>query len=221
MKKTISTILTIVCIGLFLFHTYGPKPSYSTLTDVPEYSGEPYVIINDNKPTFTEKELKASPYEDYTELDYLNRPLRATAMINKSLMPTEERGTIGSIKPPGWHTVKYDVVPGKYLYNRCHLIGHQLTGENANKNNLVTCTRYMNTEGMLPFENMVTDYIKETNNKVLYRITPIYKDNNLLIDGVQLEAQSIEDNSIEINIFIYNIQPGVVIDYETGKSSLE
>ena len=138
-------------------------------------------------------------------------------------MPTEKRGSIGSVKPTGWYTVKYDIVDGKYLYNRCHLIGYQLTAENANKNNLITGTRYLNVDGMLLFENMVADYIKETNNHVLYRVTPIFTGDNLLADGVLMEAESVEDNGegISYNVFCYNVQPGVKIDYVTGDSSLE
>ena len=134
-----------------------------------------------------------------------------------------KRGSIGSVKPTGWHTVKYDIVDGKYLYNRCHLIGYQLTAENANKNNLITGTRYLNVDGMLLFENMVADYIKETNNHVLYRVTPIFTGDNLLADGVLMEAESVEDNGegISYNVFCYNVQPGVKIDYVTGDSSLE
>lgn len=138
-------------------------------------------------------------------------------------MPTEERGSIGQVKPTGWQTVKYDIVDGKYLYNRCHLIGYQLTGENANKKNLITGTRYLNIDGMLGFENMIADYVKETGNHVLYRVTPIFVDDELVCRGVQMEALSVEDNGegVKFNIFAYNAQPGVVIDYATGDSTLE
>ena len=137
-------------------------------------------------------------------------------------MPTEKRGNIGQVKPSGWQTVKYDFVDGKYLYNRCHLIGYQLTAENANKKNLITGTRSMNVDGMLPFENMVADYIKETKNHVLYRVTPIFIGDNLVASGVLMEAQSVEDEGegILFNVFVYNVQPGVAIDYETGESWL-
>ena len=147
----------------------------------------------------------------------------AFANIGKDLMPTEKRGSIGMIKPSGWHTIKYDIVDGKYLYNRCHLIGYQLTGENANPKNLITCTRQMNTKGMLPFENKVADYINDTNNHVLYRVTPVYKDDNLLASGVKIEAKSLEYNGqcIKFNVFVYNIQTGINIDYKTGSSSLK
>ena len=186
---------------------------------LPEYSDSPYV----NEPFFTENDMTADSFEYYGELDELGRCTVAYASIGKDLMPTEKRGSIGSVKPTGWHTVKYDIVDGKYLYNRCHLIGYQLTAENANKNNLITGTRYLNVDGMLLFENMVADYIKETNNHVLYRVTPIFTGDNLLADGVLMEAESVEDNGegISYNVFCYNVQPGVKIDYVTGDSSLE
>ena len=190
---------------------------------LPEYSDSPYVIVNNNEPFFTENDMTADSFEYYGELDELGRCTVAYASIGKDLMPTEKRGSIGSVKPTGWHTVKYDIVDGKYLYNRCHLIGYQLTAENANKNNLITGTRYLNVDGMLLFENMVADYIKETNNHVLYRVTPIFTGDNLLADGVLMEAESVEDNGegISYNVFCYNVQPGVKIDYITGDSSLE
>lgn len=190
---------------------------------LPEYSDSPYVIVNNNEPFFTENDMTADSFEYYGELDELGRCTVAYASIGKDLMPTEKRGSIGSVKPTGWHTVKYDIVDGKYLYNRCHLIGYQLTAENANKNNLITGTRYLNVDGMLLFENMVADYIKETNNHVLYRVTPIFTGDNLLADGVLMEAESVEDNGegISYNVFCYNVQPGVKIDYATGDNSLE
>ena len=156
--------------------------------NIPEYNGTPVITINDNKPSFTEDELKVQSLEQYSDLDSLGRCGTAIALVGKETMPTEERGSIGMIKPSGWHTIKYDIVSGKYLYNRCHLIGYQLSAENANEKNLITGTRYMNTEGMLPFENQVADYIKETDNHVLYRVTPIYDGNNLVASGVQIEA---------------------------------
>lgn len=191
-----------------------------TASDVPEFSGEPYVIINENQPGFTEKDLKQKSFEEYSKLDDLGRCGIAFANIGKELMPEEERGSIGQVKPAGWHTVKYDCVDGKYLYNRCHLIGYQLTGENANERNLITGTRYLNIEGMLPFENLVADYIKKTSNHVLYRVTPIYEGKNLIATGLQMEACSIEDKGADIcyNVFVYNSQPGVVMDYATGES---
>ena len=190
--------------------------------DIPAYAGDPYVTINDNEPQFLETDLATSAYEYYSDLDNLGRCGVVYACIGTDLMPTEERGNIGSVKPSGWHTVKYDIVDGKYLYNRCHLIGYQLSGENANVNNLITGTRYLNVEGMLPFENMVADYVKETENHVLYRVTPVFEGNNLVASGVQIEAQSVEDQGegILFNVYCYNVQPGVTIDYATGDSVL-
>lgn len=165
-----------------------------TLEDIPEYAGNPYIAINDNIPFFSNDELTTNSFENYSQLDSLGRCGVCTASIGKDLMPTEKRGEIGSVKPTGWQTAKYENVDGKYLYNRCHLIGYQLTAENANKQNLITGTRYLNVQGMLPFENMVADYIKETNNHVLYRVTPIFEENNLVANGVLMEAKSVEDN---------------------------
>ena len=165
-------------------------------------------------------DLQSASFEEYSDLDNLGRCGTAFANIGRDLMPTEKRGSIGSVKPSGWKTVKYDNVDGKYLYNRCHLIGYQLTAENANEKNLITGTRYMNVEGMLPFENLVADYIKETNNHVLYRVTPIYDGKNLVASGVQMEAESVEDEGegVKFNVYVYNNQPGIVIDYATGDS---
>jgi DNA-entry nuclease len=198
-----------------------PVPSVS-LSDIPAYSGEPYVVLNNNIPGFQESEFTTASFETYSDLDALGRCGVAYANIGQDLMPTEERGSIGQVRPSGWHTVKYDCVDGKYLYNRCHLIGYQLTAENANTKNLITGTRYLNTEGMLPFENMVADYIKETGNHVLYRVTPIFEGDNLVASGVQMEAESVEDRGegILFNIYCYNVQPGVTIDYSTGDSQL-
>ena len=194
-----------------------------TIEEVPDYSGNAYIEINGNEPEFSEEDLSVSSFETYSALDSLGRCGEAYANVGVDLMPTEERGSIGKVKPTGWHTVKYDHVDGKYLYNRCHLIGYQLSGENANERNLITGTRYMNVEGMLPFENMVADYVKETKHHVLYRVTPVFEENNLLADGVQMEAFSVEDRgeSISFNVFVYNIQPGISIDYETGESMLK
>lgn len=193
-----------------------------SLADIPEYSGEPYVTVNDNVPQFLETDLSTDSYEYYSDLDSLGRCGVVYACIGTDLMPTEERGSIGSVKPTGWHTVKYDVVDGNYLYNRCHLIGYQLSGENANTKNLITGTRYLNVDGMLPFENMVADYVLETENHVMYRVTPIFDGDNLLASGVQIEAESVEDNGecILFNVYCYNVQPGVEIDYATGDSQL-
>ncbi len=194
-----------------------------TLDNIPEYSGEDYVIIDNNIPDFTDEDRNREEFEYYGDKDSLGRATLAMSKIGLSLMPTEKRGEIGMIKPSGWHTIKYDIVDGKYLYNRCHLIGYQLTGENANENNLITCTRHMNTKGMLGFENQVASYIKKTNNHVLYRVTPIYEDDDLLARGVLIEAESIEDKGegIKFKVFVFNIQDGIEIDYKTGDSSLK
>lgn len=194
-----------------------------TLADIPKYSGKPYVAINNNTPYFKDSDLTTSSYEYYSELDSLNRCGVTHACVGKDIMPTEERGNIGQVKPTGWHTVKYDCVDGMYLYNRCHLIGFQLTGENANTKNLITGTRSMNVDGMLPFENMVADYVKETGNHVMYRVTPMFDGDNLLASGVLMEAKSVEDNGdgVLFCVFVYNVQDGVVIDYTSGESSLK
>lgn len=192
------------------------------IDEIPEYVDQPYIVLNDNEPAFTQSELQPNSYESYSELDELGRCQVAMSCIGTDLMPTEDRGSIGQVKPTGWQTVKYDIVEGKYLYNRCHLIGFQLTAENANEKNLITGTRYMNVDGMLPFENMVADYIKETGNHVLYRVTPVFEGNNLVASGVVLEAKSIEDNGdgICFHVYVYNVQPGITIDYATGESKL-
>ena len=189
---------------------------------IPGFSGEAYAVVDDNQPAFTEDELTIEAYEYYSRLDQLGRCGYAMACIGQELMPTQDRGSIGQVKPSGWQTVKYDFVDGKYLYNRCHLIGYQLTGENANEQNLITGTRYLNVEGMLPFENMVADYIKETGNHVLYRVTPEFTGSELVARGVRIEGYSVEDNGAGIcfHVYAYNTQPGVTIDYQTGKSEL-
>ena len=192
------------------------------LSDIPEYTGEPYIAVDGNEPDFSEEERTANAFESYSELDSLGRCGAAYACIGRDLMPAEERGSNGQVKPTGWQTVKYENVDGKYLYNRCHLIGYQLTGENANEKNLITGTRYMNVDGMLPFENMVADYVKETGNHVLYRVTPVFEEDDLLASGVQMEALSVEDEGADIsyNVFVYNVQPGISIDYATGDSAV-
>ena len=192
------------------------------LEDVPEYAGEPYVVLHDNVPYFTEDDLTTESFEYYDELDAFNRCGVTIACVGQDLMPTEERGSIGQVKPTGWQTVKYENVDGKYLYNRCHLIGFQLTGENANERNLITGTRAMNVDGMLPFENMVADYVKETENHVLYRVTPIFVEEEMVARGVLMEAVSVEDDGegVEFCVYAYNNQPGIVIDYATGESTL-
>ena len=168
------------------------------LSSIPEFTESPYIAVNGNVPYFTKENLTTESFETYTELDYLGRCGTAYANIGTDLMPTEERGGIGQVKPSGWHTIKYDCVDGKYLYNRCHLIGYQLSGENANTRNLITGTRYLNIEGMLPFENMVSDYVKETYNHVLYRVTPIFEGSNLVSNGVLMEGYSVEDDGAGI-----------------------
>ena len=182
-----------------------------------------YTVLNNNIPEFSENEITTTAFEEYSELDDLGRCGVAFACIGEEIMPTEERGAIGQIKPSGWQMAKYDIVDGKYLYNRCHLIGYQLSGENANEKNLITGTRYMNVDGMLPFENKVADYIKETKNHVMYRVTPIFEGNNLLAKGVQMEAFSVEDNGegVSFNVFVNNIQPGIEINYLDGTSKLK
>lgn len=222
-RSLIWWLLVVAAVVTALFQLREEKPAYSeTLADVPPFSGSPYVVINNNEPEFSEAELVTQAYEHYSELDALGRCGYAMACVGVELMPTQERGSIGQVKPSGWKTVKYDFVDGKYLYNRCHLIGFQLTGENANERNLITGTRYLNVEGMLPFENMIADYIKETGNHVLYRATPVFDGEELLARGVQLEARSVEDDGAGIcfHVYVYNEQPGVEIDHTTGESSL-
>lgn len=193
-------------------------PVYASIEEIPAYDGNTFVVIDDNVPNFTEEEITDVAYEEYSELDELGRCGPAEASVGQEIMPTEERGAIGQIKPSGWQTVKYDFVDGNYLYNRCHLLGYQLTGENANEKNLITGTRYLNTEEMLPFENMIAEYVKETDNHVMYRVTPIFEEDDLLAIGVEMEAYSVEDEgaAISFHIFCYNVQPGVEIDYATG-----
>ena len=190
--------------------------------DVPAYSGEPYTAVNNNEPYFTSDNLTTKAFENYSELDAHGRCGVAYANVCLETMPTEKRGSISEVKPTGWHSVKYDNVDGKSLYNRCHLIGYQLTAENANQQNLITGTRYLNVDGMLPFENMVADYVKETDNHVLYRVTPIFTGDNLVADGVLMEGYSVEDegDGICFCVYAYNVQPGITIDYATGDSWL-
>lgn len=194
------------------------------IEDIPKYVGDAYISVNGNIPYFTNDEkTNTTSFENYSNLDDLGRCGVAFANICKETMPTEERGPIGQIKPSGWHTVKYSgTVDGNYLYNRCHLIGYQLAGENANELNLITGTRYLNMVGMLGFENTVSDYVDETNNHVLYRVTPFFDGEDLVAKGIEIEAWSIEDNGAGIcfNVFCYNVQPGIEIDYSTGDSWL-
>ncbi len=197
--------------------------SYVSLDAIPAYDGKAYVAVNNNEPFFTDSDMTTTAFENYSDLDSLGRCGVAYANICKDIMPTEERGKIGMIKPSGWHTVKYDVIKDRYLYNRCHLIGYQLAGENANPKNLITGTRYLNVEGMLPFENLVADYVNNTGNHVLYRVTPMFSGSNLVANGVLIEAKSVEDNGggILFNVYCYNVQPGVGINYENGDSWLD
>ena len=204
--------------------TGAPAVKPEILMPEPEvYSGEPYEVVADGVPDFEETNLVAKSYEKYSELDYLGRCGEAIACIGPDIMPNGERESIGHIKPTGWQYAKYDFVDGKYLFNRCHLIGYQLTGENANEKNLITGTRYFNTEGMLPFENIVAEYVKETGNHVMYRVTPVFEGENLLASGVVMEAKSVEDGGkgVCFNVYVHNVQPGVEIDYLTGESRLE
>lgn len=235
MRKSISSLLAILVA--FLIYNYQDKidnfindikgkedavlVSYN-IEDIPAYSGEPYVILNDNIPKFEDKNKITESFEIYNALDELGRCTSAYASVSIYTMPDTERGSIGSVKPTGWHTVKYDHIDGKYLYNRCHLIGYQLTGENANEKNLITCTRFMNTVGMLEFENKVAEYVRKTENHVLYRVTPVYEGDNLLASGVVMEAYSVEDEGegIQFNVFVYNVQDKIEIDYKTGESRL-
>lgn len=202
----------------------GTNSSSYDMSSIPEFNGkDAYVVLNNNEPNFTKEDMTTKSFEKYSKLDNLGRCGVAFANVGKDIMPTEERGSIGQVKPSGWQTIKYDIVDGKYLYNRCHLIGYQLTGENANRENLVTGTRYLNIDGMLDFENDIADYVKKTGNHVLYRVTPIFQESELVCRGVQMEALSVEDNGkgIKFNVFAYNAQPGVEIDYSTGKSKLK
>lgn len=229
-KKLVTSLLSLIVLIAVVSYQY-ILPSYaykdnsnntSDVISIPSYDNEPYKEVNNNKPTFTDSEKELTEKEEYSDLDSLGRVGVAFALVSKSTMPTTKRGSIGMIKPAGWHTVKYDFVDGKYLYNRCHLIAHQLTGQNANPKNLMTCTRSMNVNGMLPFENKVANYIKETNNHVLYRVTPVFDGDNLVANGAYMEAYSIEDKGkLSFNVYVYNVQKGVTIDYKTGESKLE
>ena len=241
MKKIIGMFVAIICVlisflyGDDIFNEVNSNNVISTqanttieqsntnisIADIPEYTDKIYININNNVPYFEENDYTIESFERYSNLDSLGRCGVAFANISKETMPPEgdERGSISSVKPTGWEQAKYD---GEYLYNRCHLIGYQLSDENANELNLITGTRYFNVEGMLPFENKVADYINENvNNHVLYRVTPVFDGNNLLATGVEMEAYSVEDNGqgICFNVYVYNVQPGVTIDYATGESS--
>lgn len=198
--------------GLACWHDY-----------IPPYEGTPSVLVNNGIPFFAESDLSADAFEEYSDLDETGRCGTAYANVCREIMPDQERGAIGNIRPTGWHTVKYDVIADRYLYNRCHLIGYQLSGENADERNLITGTRYMNVEGMLPWENMVADYVEKSGNHVLYRVTPYFEGDNLVASGVLIEALSVEDGGegICFNVYCYNVQPGIMIDYATGESCLD
>ena len=204
----------------FLWMT-GTTVNAADLSQIPNYTGNPYTIVNDNEPEFDESDFTTEAFETYSDLDNLGRCGVAYANICKELMPTEKRGKIGMIKPSGWHTVKYpEIIKDRYLYNRCHMIGFQLAGENANEKNLITGTRYLNVDGMLPFEDEIADYVNNTGNHVLYRVTPVFNGDNLVASGVQMEAESVEDSGegVKFNVYCYNVQPGIGINYATGDS---
>lgn len=226
--KCLITICIVLCILCGCGNTAVVLPDTSetkAVVDVdgtyPEYTGSPFYEVNGNVPFFSNSDMTSTSYENYTDLDNLNRPGTAMACLGIETMPAENeiRGEIGIIKPAGWHTVKYpDVISDLYLYNRCHLIGWQLSGENANEKNLITGTRYLNVTGMLPFENKTAEYIRNTGNHVLYRVTPMYTGSNLICNGLLMEAKSVEDDGLQFCVYCYNVQPGITIDYATGES---
>lgn len=224
--KATAALLTLIILIIAAAAAKYIRGSHSaesyTLDNLPPYSGEASVILNDNIPTFTDKEKQtAQSFEKYSELDYLGRCGAASACLSLDTMPQEERGNISSVKPTGWKNEKYDFIDGDYIYHRCHLIGYQLSGENANERNLITGTAYMNIEGMLPYENRVASYIKKTGNHVLYRVTPVFNGDNLLASGVIMEAYSVEDGGdVCFNVYCYNVQPNIEIDYATGENRL-
>lgn len=215
----------LIALGILIFQGVSdqsriPSAPAMDLAQIPAFTDQPYVVIGDNVPDFTPEELAQGGFEAYSPLDRLGRCGTAFACIGTETMPDGERGSISSVKPSGWHSVKYEGISGGSLYNRCHLIGWQLAGENANEENLITGTRYLNVEGMLPFENMVADYVLETGNHVLYRVSPIFAGDELVARGVQMEAYSVEDQGegVAFHVFCYNVQPGIQIDYATGES---
>ena len=229
-KKRITAVLSLLLFlagaayaagvfGPFLSTQLFPENTGSfAMEAISEYSGKPDLVLNGDVPFFSREDLKAEVFESYGELDYLGRCTAAYACLGPETMPKEERGEIGSIYPTGWKNARYEGIDREYLYNRCHLIGYQLTGQNANERNLITGTRYMNTEGMLPYENSVAQYIRGTGHHVLYRVTPVFEGRNLLASGVLMEARSIEDPEVQFCVYCYNVQPGIEIDYKTGKS---
>lgn len=209
---------TVEAVSDAISDTWKNSEDTISLAQIPKYSGNPYVELDGNVPEFSDEKKNGPAYEFYSELDSLERCGYVEAKITTELMPTQERGAIGMVKPTGWHTVKYDNVDGRYLYNRCHLIGYQLTGENANRKNLITGTRYLNVTGMLPFENEVADYVRNTGNPCMYRVTPVFEGDDLVAKGVEMEAESVKDSEISFHVFVYNVQPGIGIDYSTGNS---
>ena len=220
-KQALLVVVLLIVVSAVRWYLTPPAETYS-MENIPPYDGTPYVVLNDNQPSFTAEDMTDVSYEFYSDLDELGRCGVTEACIGRDLMPTEKRGDISSVKPTGWVQNQYDFVDGKSLWNRCHLIGFQLAGENANECNLITGTRYLNVEGMLPFENLVADYVKETDNHVLYRVTPAFQGTELVARGVQMEAYSVEDSGdgVCFNVFCYNVQPGVEIDYATGDNWL-
>mgnify|MGYP003083683032 FL=1 len=226
-KRILSSLLLLVLSAVMIWEAFFSaipvnRDGSFSMSDIPAYTSSPYVEVNHNIPFFTEEELQSDEYESYSELDYLGRCGPAMAMISIDIMPTQKRESISMVKPTGWHLAKYDFIDGKYLYNRCHLIAYELSGENANVQNLITGTRYMNVEGMQPFEDKTAWYILRTGNHVLYRCTPIFEGDNLVATGVLIEARSIEDGGegICFNVFCYNVQPNIKIDYHTGDHQL-
>lgn len=222
-------VVAITIVGAFLHHNENEHLSNNRLSEaltftIPEFSGEAFEEVNGNVPFFSDSDLTTAVFESYSPLDRFGRCGPAYACLGRETMPTEERGAIGMVKPSGWHTVRYDdLIEDKYLYNRCHLIAFMLSGENTNENNLITGTRYLNVTGMLPYENATADYIRQTGNHVMYRVTPCFEGNNLVASGVLMEAKSVEDNGtgLSFNVFVFNVQPGIVIDYSTGDSKRE
>lgn len=217
-------IVAAIVLAVAMVYHISNDSSNKVVSEIPAYSGIAYVKINNNVPFFNANEITTNSFEKYSNLDTLGRCGIAYACLSQELMPDDERGAIGSVKPTGWHTVKYpSVIEDNYLYNRCHLIAWCLSGENANEKNLITGTRYLNVEGMLPFEEMVANYIDETANHVMYRVTPIFDGDNLVASGVLMEAYSVEDNGegICFCVYCYNVQPNIEINYLTGESNIK
>ena len=221
--------ISILCTGCINVPETIPQTPIETqnttnfdYNSIPEYTNEPYVEVNNNNPYFTAADITTDSYEYYSDLDYLGRTGIAMACLGPETIPTAKRGPIGMIKPAGWHTVKYpEQIKDLYLYNRCHLIAFELSGENANEKNLTTGTRYLNISGMLPFENKTRKYIDDTGHNVIYRVTPIFINTELICRGILIEAQSVEDNDLKFCVFCYNVQPDIVIDYQTGDSHVK